>query len=401
MPLSHLECAQCGRRHDPDRLQTVCGGCGGTLLARYDLEGIGREAIGTDRSLWRYRAVLPVRGREAEVSLGEGWTPLLPLLRVPGLGRLWLKDEGCNPTGTFKARGAAVGLARARELGARHVALPTAGNAGGAWSAYAARAGLAITVVMPADATDAAKAECAAYGARAYAVDGLIGDAGALVGEAARARGWFDASTLREPYRVEGKKTIAYEIAEAFGWRLPDAVLCPVGGGVGVVALHKAFAELRALGWVPGEGVRLVAVQSAGCAPVVRAFAAGAERTEPWEGVHTDIGGLRVPSPFGGALVLRALRESGGTAVAVADADIHDAVRELAATHGILACPEGAATLAAARMLRAAGWLRETDRVVLLNTGSGLKYPAPVAPRLPVLGRREPLPAEAGQPPLR
>ena len=392
MPLSHLECAQCGATHTPELLHTVCAHCGGTLLARYDFSGITQGALAPDRSLWRYRALLPVRSRDAEVSLGEGCTPLLPLLGVAGLPDLWLKDEGANPTGTFKARGAAVGLARARELGARHIALPTAGNAGGAWSAYAAKARIPITVVMPADATEAAKAECVAYGAEAFAVDGLIGDAGAIVGRAARERGWFDASTLREPYRVEGKKTIAYEVAEAFGWRLPDAVLCPVGGGVGVIALHKAFAELRALGWVAERPVRVVAVQSAGCAPVVQAFAAGAERTEPWEGVQTEIGGLRVPNPFGGALVLQALRESGGTAVAVPEEDIHAAVRELAREHGISACPEGAATLAAARMLRTAGWLREADRVVLLNTGSGLKYPAAVAARLPVLKKGQALP---------
>jgi threonine synthase len=392
VPLSHLECAQCGRAHNPDRLHTVCPDCGGTLLARYDLAGITRDHLAPERTLWRYRALLPVRRPESEISLGEGATPLLPLHGVPGLPDLWLKDEGTNPTGSFKARGAAVGLSRARELGATHIALPTAGNAGGAWSAYAARARIPITVVMPADATDAAKTECLAYRAHAYAVEGLIGDAGTIVGEAARARGWFDASTLREPYRVEGKKTIGFELAEAFGWRLPDAVLCPVGGGVGVIALGKAFAELRALGWVAARPVRLVAVQSAGCAPVVRAFWAGAERTETWTDVRTEIGGLRVPSPFGGPLVLRALRESGGNAVAVPEADIHAAVRELAAEHGILACPEGAATLAAARILRTSGWLRESDRVVLLNTGSGLKCPAPVAPRLPLLRRGQPLP---------
>jgi threonine synthase len=309
-------------------------------------------------------------------------TPLLPLPRLGaalGLPGLLLKDEGPLPTGSFKARGAAVGVTRAAELGAAGVAMPTNGNAGAAWAAYAARAGLPCLVVMPAGAPAITRSECVAAGTETYLVDGLIGDAGALVARALAGRpGYQDVSTLKEPYRLEGKKTIGLEIAEQLGWRVPDVILCPTGGGVGLIGIRKGLAELQELGWIGPKLPRLVAVQAAGCAPVVRAFERGEAETEPWADARTAAFGLTVPAPLGGFLVLRGVRETSGTAVAVTDEDLLAAQRQAARLEGTWVCPEGAACFAAAARLRAAGWLSEGDEVVVLSTGAGLKYPETV-----------------------
>jgi threonine synthase len=384
MYLTHLECADCATTHDADAEQHRCG-CGGILLARYDLARLADEgprerlaARSWSDGLWRYAELLPVERPEDRVTLGEGATPLLAVEWLSaGLGvEAWLKDEGLNPTGSFKARGAAVGVARAKALGARTLALPTAGNAGAAWAAYGARAGLPVVVAMPKDAPALTQREVALYGARLHLVDGLISDAGAWVAEGVREHGWYDASTFKEPYRLEGKKTLGLEIAEQLGWRAPDVILYPTGGGVGLIGLWKAFAELRALGWLDDAQPtpRLVAVQAAGCAPVVRAWEAGETATAFWEGAQTVAAGLRVPGPLAGGLMLRALRETQGTALAVSDHEMRAALGELARA-GLWICPEGAALLPAARRLRAAGWIREGERVVLLNTGAGLVYP--------------------------
>jgi threonine synthase len=380
--LTHLECTLCGREYEADRLQTVCAADGRPLYPRYDLKAaaaaVRREDLaGRPASMWRYREFLPVRDDACIVTLGEGWTPLLPCRRLGeelGLPRLWCKDEGQMPTGSFKARGLAMAVSRARELGATRLAIPSAGNAGGALALYAARAGLEANVYMPEDVPLANRAECAAAGARAFLVPGLITDCGRLVREGTPVHGWFDVSTLKEPYRVEGKKTMGYELAEQFGWELPDVILYPTGGGTGLVGMWKAFAELEAIGWIGPRRPRMVAVQAEGCAPIVRAFHSGAEFAEPWERAETMAAGIRVPAAVADFLMLRALRESGGTAVTVTDDEMRQAMRHLARSEGIFACPEGAATLAGLRRLLAAGWIRPDHRIVLFNTGSAYKY---------------------------
>ncbi len=382
--LTHLECADCGATYDATVEQHRCD-CSGILLARYDLTRLAREvpreriaARSWSAGLWRYAELLPVERPEDRVTLGEGATPLLPVAWLSAeLGAdVWLKEEGLNPTGSFKARGAAVGVARAKSLGAQTLALPTAGNAGAAWAAYGARAGLPVVVAMPQDAPALTQREVALYGARLHLVDGLISDAGVWVAEGVREHGWYDASTFKEPYRLEGKKTLGLEIAEQLGWRAPDVILYPTGGGVGLIGLEKAFTELRALGWLDDEQPipRLVAAQAAGCAPVVRAWEAGETATTFWEGARTVAAGLRVPGPLAGALMLRVLRETHGTALAVSDDEIRAALGELARA-GLWVSPEGAALLPATRRLRSEGWIRDGERVVLLNTGSGLVYP--------------------------
>lgn len=380
--VSSLTCSRCATTHDPTLPHNLCD-CGGPLLVDYDLEGVGAsvspEAIaGRDASMWRYRELLPVAAPSDVVTLGEGFTPLVPapaLARRLGVRAVWVKDDGLNPTGTFKARGAACGVSRARELGIREVALPTAGNAGGAWACYGAAAGLDVHVAMPSDAPDANKLECRAFGAELTLVDGLISDAAKVIADGVERHGWFDCSTLREPYRIEGKKTLGLEIAEQLGWQSPDAIVYPAGGGVGAIGIHRGLEQLRELGWVRGELPRLVVVQAAGCAPLVRAFEEGREECEPWPDAHTIATGLKVPKPLGDALVLRAVRETGGTAVAVEDRQILEAIGALAADASILACPEGAATLAGASRLRERGELGPEDRVVLINTGNAAKYP--------------------------
>jgi threonine synthase len=385
--LSHLECGRCGRRRDADAVANLCD-CGGPLLARYDVAAAGaalrpEEVARRSPSLWRYHELLPVRDPANVVTLGEGMTPLLPLPRLGadlGVPRLLMKDEGLIPTGTFKARGAAVGVSRARELGVRGIAMPTNGNAGAAWAAYAARAGMRCVVAMPEAAPHINRVEHAVTGAELTLVRGHIGDAGRLVGRTLAAsagegtEALMDASTLKEPYRIEGKKTMGYELAEQLGWRWPDVIIYPTGGGVGLIGIHKAVAELRQLGWVTGPPPRLVAVQAAGCAPVVRAFDAGEREAKPWEAPRTVAFGITVPKPLGDFLILDALYDSGGTALAVDDDTLLAEVSRCASLEGTFICPEGAAAVAAARRLRADGWITPEDEVVILNTGTGLKY---------------------------
>ncbi|GAA4501831.1 threonine synthase [Actinoallomurus oryzae] len=399
--LSHLECSRTGERYDADVLQGTSA-AGAPLLARYDLDRV-RDAVTPDDiarrdpTLWRYHEVLPVRDPERTVSLGEGMTPLLPLPaygRRAGLNRLLMKDEGLIPTGTFKARGAAVGVSRAAELGAKGVAMPTNGNAGAAWALYAARAGLGSLIAMPDDAPPITMAECQVAGAELYRVDGLIGDAGRLVGAAVGERdGYQEVSTLKEPYRLEGKKTMGYEIAEQLGWRMPDVILYPTGGGVGIIGIHKALLELKELGWITGDLPRLVAVQAAGCAPIVEAYESGAEESTPFPGARTVAFGITVPKALGDFLVLRAVRETGGTAVAVTDEELLAAQAELAELEGAFICPEGAACFAALGRLRDAGHLGADDEVVVLNTGAGVKYPETVRVDVPLLAKDGRIPA--------
>ncbi len=381
--LRALECSQCGRELSADSLQTFCQDCQAPLLARYDLAEaalqLEREQIQARRKgMWRYRELLPVQRAANIISLGEGGTPLLRLPRVEsafGYERLYLKDESLNPTGTFKARGLSAAVSRARDLGVRKLMIPTAGNAGGALAAYAARAGLQAAVFMPRDTPPANIEESRICAAEVVLVDGLIHDAAARAHQWGRDSGWFDVSTFKEPYRMEGKKTMGYEIAEDFAWQLPDVILYPAGGGMGLVAIWKAFEELAALGWLEtSQRPRMVAVQAEGCAPIVRAFERKAEVSEFWQNARTLASGLRVPKSFGDRLVLRALYESQGTAVAVPDEDILQAQRQLAAMEGIFAAPEGAALVAALPELRQSGWLQPEERILLLNTGTGLKY---------------------------
>jgi len=381
--LDHLECPRCGATHDATVLQGLCSLCASPLLARYDLSEVRATPaeVGTrPPDLWRYHELLPVSGPDHVVTLGEGMTPLLPARRLGaelGIDRLLVKDDGLLPTGSFKARGAAVGVARARELGATALAMPTNGNAGAAWAAYAARAGLRMSVVMPVGAPTICRAEVVATGGELTLVDGLISDAGRLVGAAIADVGdsWFDAGTLKEPYRIEGKKTIGFEIAEQLGWRMPDVIIYPTGGGAGLIGIHKALSELVELGWLDGPLPRLVAVQSSGCAPIVRAFEAGARESQLWEDAHTVAFGITVPKALGDFLVLDALYATEGTAVAVDDDDLLADLALVGRLEGIFLCPEGAATVTAARVLRDSRWIESRDEVVLLNTGAGVLYP--------------------------
>jgi threonine synthase len=377
--LSHLECSRCGHTYSADKLHNLCS-CGGPLLARYELERAARtfnpRAL-SERppTLWRYRELLPVRTEP--VTLGEGMTPLIRTERLGarlGLVHLWVKDEGMNPTGTFKARGLAVAVSRARELGARTLAIPTAGNAGGALAAYAARAGLGCVVVMPADTPRANEIECRAAGAEVIKLDGLIADCARFVAEHGPQEDWFEVSTLKEPYRIEGKKTMGLELWEQFGGRLPEVVVYPTGGGVGLIGMWKAFDELEHMGLLRGRRPRMVAVQASGCAPVVEAFERGETTCRFWDHAATIASGLRVPRPLGDFLILRILRESSGRAVAVSDTEILAAAQQLMRLEGIFAAPEGAAGVAAVQHLRQQGWIDEQDSVVIFNTGSGYKY---------------------------
>jgi threonine synthase len=399
--LSHLDCPRCGARHDADQVQGTCS-CGSPLLARYDLPLIASQVSPRDiedrpADLWRYHELLPVRDAEHVVSLGEGMTPLLAMPkigRVLGVPNLLMKDEGLIPTGTFKARGAAVGISRAAELGVAAIAMPTNGNAGAAWSVYAARAGMRSLIVMPVAAPEITRAECVAAGAELYLVDGLIGDAGRLIAAAVKGRtGYQDVSTLKEPYRIEGKKTMGLEIAEQLGWRMPDVIVYPTGGGVGIIGIYKALRELAELGWVSGDLPRLVAVQAAGCAPIVTAFQTGATQSEPWPDAKTVAFGITVPKALGDFLILDALYATGGTAVAVTDEALLADQRAVARLEGSFICPEGAACFTAVRQLRESGWLSEADEVVVLNTGTGLIYPDTVPSGAPVLAPSGSIPA--------
>jgi len=380
--LTHLECALCGQGLEADRLWNLCPVCDKPLLARYDLAEASRilnqeEIAGREPNLWRYRELLPVRNPRYALCLGEGFTPLVHATRlgqVVQFANLLIKDEGLNPTGTFKARGLAVAVSRAWELGVKQVSIPSSGNAAGAMSAYAALAGMRAYVFMPRDAPQPFVAECRALGAEVTLVDGLITDCGRIAAQEARQFGRFDVATLKEPYRLEGKKTMGYELAEQMGWTLPDVIIYPTGGGTGLIGMWKGFDELEQLDWIGPQRPRMVTVQSEGCAPMVKAFHQGREFAEPWQGASTIADGLRVPAAVGDFLILRALRESGGTAIAVSDQEIMEAARLMGRTQGIFPCPEGAATLAGFQRLRRQGWIGDDEMVVLFNTGSGHKY---------------------------
>ena len=399
--LRHLECTACGAVYSADRLHTVCAACGKVLYPRYDLTRakaeVERSAIaGRAPTMWRYRELLPVNDPANIVTLGEGMTPLLPLpaaAKALGLREVLVKDEGLNPTGSFKARGLSAAVSKAKELGVRAAALPSAGNAASAAAAYCARAGMECYIVMPADAPHANQAECYAYGAHTYLINGLINDAGKVIRDGSQARGWFDMSTLKEPYRVEGKKTLGYEIAEQLGWTLPDVIVYPTGGGTGLVGMWKAFAEMEALGWIGPHRPRMVVVQAAGCAPMVRAHRAGQRHAEPWQDAETVAAGLRVPVAIGDYLILQAIRESRGEAYAVTDEAIVDDMRELARLDGLFACPEGAATYGALKAMVREGKVDPGDRVVLFNTGAALKYVDLLRPSLPVVDAAHPIAA--------
>lgn len=394
--IKELYCAKCGKIYSADEVQQLCE-CGSPFLVRYDLQKAAKEWKKDslkDRSwsLWRYREVLPVRDVDNIVSLGEGGTPILPLKKAGkkiGIPNLFIKDEGIIPTGTFKARGAAVGISKAKELGIKTIAMPTNGNAGAAWALYSARAGIHAVIVMPEDAPKITRNECAAAGADLYLVKGLISDCGKIVARSLKKHGWFDASTLKEPYRIEGKKTMGYEIAEQFEWKLPDVILYPTGGGVGIIGIYKAFLELKELGWIKGKLPRLVAVQAEGCAPIVKAFQEGKSESEFFQNSKTAAFGINVPKALGDFLVLKALYETDGTAVAVPDDEILDAVLSLAESEGTFVCPEGAALYAAAAKLKKSGFIKEEDQVVLLSTGAGIKYPDSVKKEVPYLEKED------------
>jgi threonine synthase len=374
-------CPHCHNRFPLSRLLNLCP-CGSPLLVRYDLKkasaALAKSSLqGRVPTLWRYRELLPLQDDANLVSLGEGFTPLLEARTLAleiGLERLWIKDEAHNPTGSFKDRGLSLAISMAKELGVKKVAIPSAGNAGGSLSAYAARAGIEAFVFMPRDTPIANQIEVQQYGARLTLVDGLINDCGRIIAEKKAAEGWFDVSTLKEPYRVEGKKTMGYEIAEQLDWRLPDVIIYPTGGGTGLIGMWKAFQEMEELGWIGSKRPRMVSVQASGCAPIVRAFTEGKETAEPWENAKTVASGLRVPQAVADFLMLRAIRESGGTALSVTDEEMLAEIPFVGRTEGIFFCPEGAACVAALRRLTQQGWIKATEEVVIFNTASGLKY---------------------------
>ena len=388
--VTHLECSQCTKQYDAGKVHNLCE-CGGPLLVRYDLKK-ARESWSRDwipngpSSMWRYAPVLPVSKPAAITSLGEGMTPLIHTKRLGarlGAGDLWVKDEGINPTGSFKARGLSCAISMCVELGITKVAIPSAGNAAGAMAAYAAAAGIEAHIFMPRDVPQSNFIECCAAGAKVTLVDGLISDCGKMVAARKDAEGWFDVSTLKEPYRIEGKKTMGYEVAEQFRWTLPDAIFYPAGGGVGMIGMWKAFAEMEELGWITSKRPKMIAVQADGCAPIVKAWNEGKERSEFFEHAETVASGLRVPKALGDFLVLRAAKESGGTCIAVSDEEMIDAGVELATDEGIFAAPEGGACVAALKKLLANGFLKPDERIVIYNTGSGLKYLEAYSSRFP------------------
>ena len=388
--VTHLECALCNQKFTAGEIHNLCG-CGGPLLVRYDLNAIrqtwDRQQLTTaPTSMWRYSPVLPVTNPKSIISLGEGMTPLLPIARAGkrlGSSNLWLKDEGLNPTGSFKARGLSCAVSMCHQLGIKKIAIPSAGNAASALSAYAAAAGIEAHVFMPQDVPQSNFIECKAYGARVTLVDGLISDCAKIVTSRKDAEGWFDISTLKEPYRIEGKKTMGYEVAEQLGWRLPDAIFYPTGGGVGLIGMWKAFDEMEAFGWIGSKRPKMIAVQAEGCAPMVRAFERHEKRSEFWQNATTVAAGLRVPKPLGDFLILDAVEKSGGAAIAVSDAELIDAGIRLAEDEGIFVAPEGAACMPALEKLLQSGLLKKDDEVVIYNTGSGLKYLDAYAVRFP------------------
>jgi threonine synthase len=399
MFVSHLECAKCSATYESEQCIQLCR-CGSPLLVRYDLKKVKKnfrkKALTLRKAnLWRYWELLPVRKEENLVFLGEGMTPLLALRNLGstlGMNSLYLKDEGLIPSGTFKARGAAMGVSRAKELGIKVLAMPTNGNAGGSWAAYCAKAGIEAVIVMPKDAPIINRKEVAVAGAELYLVNGLISDAGKIVGRAIAEYGWYDASTLKEPYRIEGKKTMGLEIAEQFDWEVPDVIIYPTGGGVGIIGIYKGLKELQEIGWIGERMPRLVSVQSSGCAPVVKAWKEKRRESTFWENSRTIAFGLNVPKALGDFLILDAIYNTNGCAVAVKDDEILKAQQMLATHEGIFTCPEGAATLSAAIKLEHKGWIKPDERVVLLNTGTGLKYPETVSTEPPLLQPEDNLP---------
>jgi len=379
MFLTHLECSACGLQQQWSRLQNLCPSCHKPLFAIVDLAAAGRtlkrETVATrQKTLWRYREVLPLPGNVEPVSLGEGGTPLLRAEKFGDDIDLWIKDESTNPTQSFKARGMSVAVSMAKHLGATKLAVPSAGNAGGALAAYAARAGLEAHIFMPRDTPRANIIECRELGAHVALINGLITDCGAEIARRKTKEGWFDMSTLKEPYRVEGKKTLGYELAEQFNWELPDLILYPTGGGTGLIGMWKAFDEMQALGWIGTKRPRMFAVQATGCAPIVRAFEAGEKSAGEFPNAHTIASGLRVPKAIGDFLILNILRQSNGGAIAVADNEMIRVTREVGSNEGLFIAPEAAACFAAIKSLRSAGKIRSGERVVIFNTGSGIKY---------------------------
>jgi threonine synthase len=373
MQVAYLECTRCGDHLPADRPQNICPRDGGVLYVRYDLASLKgkwrtEDLRGRSASMWRYAEVLP---DAPPVTLGEGFTPMLPSREYPNV---FIKDEGLNPTGSFKARGMSTAVTMARHYGLKKLAVPSAGNAGGALAAYAAAAGLEAHIFMPKDVPIANRMEADYYGAHVTLVDGLISDCARMVAERKEKEGWFDVSTLKEPFRIEGKKTMGYEVAEQMGWKLPDGIIYPTGGGVGMIGMWKAFEEMEHLGWIGHERPKMISVQAAGCAPIVKAWEAGSSASEMWAGAQTFASGLRVPKAYGDYLILDILEKSQGTAVAAADDEILDAVRHWASAEGVFACPEGAASLVAYQKLRASGFFGAEDTVVLFNTGTAYKY---------------------------
>lgn len=396
--VTHLECSLTGERYEAGQVHGLSK-AGRPLLVRYDLDALGsqlqkEDLASRDGGFWRYREFLPVTQSQNVVALGEVMTPLIPLSKLgEALGgsadSLIVKDEGRLPTGSFKARGLALAVAMAKELGLSHLAMPTNGNAGAAMAAYASRAGLRTTIFCPEDTPEVNVSEIALQGAEVYRVNGLINDCGKLVGDGKEAAGWFDVSTLKEPYRIEGKKTMGLELAEQFGWALPDVIFYPTGGGTGLIGMWKAFEELEAIGWIGAKRPRMVAVQAEGCAPIVKAFEDGVEHAPLWENAHTAAAGIRVPVAVGDFLILRAVRDSNGFAIAVSDEAIFDAQARVAQEEGLLLCPEGAATFAAYEQALAAGQVSPSERAVLFNCATGLKYPMPPVHR--TLDRHQPI----------
>ncbi|MCK4893166.1 MAG: threonine synthase [Calditrichia bacterium] len=380
--LSHLKCSACQKHFDPDRLWNLCSDCAKPLIAEYELDSVRHQLQRDDlkkreQNMWRYQELLPVGKAAYRLSLGEGWTPLIRAEKLEKLfdfSQIYIKDEGLNPTGSFKARGLSVAVSRAWELGAKELSIPSAGNAAGAMSAYAALAGLPAHVYMPRDVPENFIAECKAYGAKVNLVDGLINNCGKQSLEDAVKFNRFDLSTLKEPYRVEGKKTMGYELAEQLDWKLPDIIIYPTGGGTGLIGMWKAFDEMQNLGWIDDFRPRMVCVQATGCAPLVKAFRENRKFADPWQNAKTNADGLRVPNAIGDFIILDILRESQGTAISISDEEMMEGAKIIGKTQGLFVSPETGATLAAFRKLKEKGWVKEQNRVVLFNTGSGYKY---------------------------
>ncbi|MCP3032361.1 threonine synthase [Halobacillus sp. A1] len=390
--VSHLYCPKCDNTYSVEEKNQLCE-CGSPLLVAYNMQELKanlkpKNLLERKADLWRYHELLPIQNIENVVTLGEGLTPLLHMKNTGqdmNIPNLYMKDEGLIPSGSFKSRGAAVGVSKAKELGVKELAMPTNGNAGAAWSLYCAQAGVTSTIVMPVDAPEITRKECTAAGASLYLVNGLIGDAGKIVAQAVKDYDLFDASTLKEPYRIEGKKTMGLEIAEQFGWEVPDVILYPTGGGVGLIGIYKALQELQELGWIKDKMPRLVAVQAEGCAPIVKAWKEGKLSAEPWQDAETVAFGINVAKALGDFLILDAIKQTNGCAIAVSDETLLEELNKVASAEGAFVCPEGAAAFAAARKLRESDWIKQDDRVVVLNTGAGIKYPNTVEVDAPIL----------------